>query len=112
MHVYLNGICSCKRVTEVKGKCPAGFSMLHSAESGMWGRGTYFSARAKLAKGYAYKDYAPSFGSMVRQMLVAEVLTGKSKMMKADPKLQMPPVLEDGSLVRSEFKAPHCTVFT
>ena len=86
----------------------AGFSMLHSAATGMWGHGTYFSTTPALAKHYAYKlpasaakEYHPSDAkASVIQLIVADVLTGKSKMMDRNNSLRMPPELEDASLVR------------
>jgi len=81
----------------------AGFSMLFSADaSGMWGRGTYFSTKVKLAKTYRYQVPTSSadVSKPVYQILVADVLTGKAKMLPPDNSIKMPPEIEDASLTR------------
>ena len=77
--------------------------MLFSADaSGMWGRGTYFSTKVKLAKTYRYQVPTSSadVSKPVYQILVADVLTGKAKMLLPDNSIKMPPEIEDASLAR------------
>ena len=84
--------------------------MLHSSTSGMWGQGTYFSTLPKLACAYSYAlpasaaaQYNADAKQPVRQLLVADVLTGKAKLLpntNESRALKMPPVIEDAAIAR------------
>ena len=74
---------------------------------GMWGQGTYFSTKFELALDYSHAvassataQYNPGDQRPVRQVLVADVLTGKAKIMPNSKDLKMPPVIEDTALAR------------
>ena len=73
----------------------------------MWGRGTYFSTTFSFASTYSYAPtgsaaagYKPNGSGDVRQVLVAEVLTGKHKMLSSNDQLTAPPEIEDPDIVR------------
>ena len=81
--------------------------MLFSSAKGFWGQGTYFSTKFDFATSYAYKltgsaaaDYNPGGAPRVCQVLVADVITGKSKVLPRSDQLKMPPVIEDVGLTR------------
>ena len=81
--------------------------MLFSSTSGMWGQGTYFSTKVELAFDYSHPvaastaaQYKPENQRPVCQLLVADVLTGKAKMMPSSRDLKMPPEIEDAALAR------------
>lgn len=81
--------------------------MLFSSAKGLWGQGTYFSTKFDFATSYAHRltgsaaaDCKPAGAGPVCQMLVADVLTGKSKMLPGDDNLKMPPAIEDVGLSR------------
>ena len=81
--------------------------MLYSAARGMWGQGTYFSAKFDFASTYAYRvtgsaadEYKGHGSQPVCQVLVADVLTGKHKMMSPNSQLKMPPEIEDANVAR------------
>lgn len=81
--------------------------MLFSSAKGLWGQGTYFSTKFDFATSYAYRltgsataDYKPAGTRRVCQVLVADVLTGKCKVLPRNDKLKMPPAIEDVGLTR------------
>lgn len=81
--------------------------MLFSAARGMWGQGTYFSTKFDFTTQYEYHvtdraaaDYKEDASRGVYQVLVADVLTGKSKMLPNNASLKMPPVIEDADVAR------------
>lgn len=74
---------------------------------GMWGRGTYFSTTFSFASTYSYAPtgsaadkYKPDGSRHVRQVLVADVLTGKHKMLPSNDQLTGPPEIEDPDTAR------------
>ena len=86
----------------------AGFQHNH-ANSALWGPGTYYSTRPKLAMGYAHtltdKDegianQSHTFVDLtgLKQILAVDVLVGKAKELAQDSSLKMPPLLEDQSV--------------
>ena len=86
---------------------PAGFSMLFSSAKGLWGQGTYFSTKFDFATSYGHKltgsaaaEYTPDGSRRVFQVLVADVLTGKSKQLPSNDQLKMPPAIDDDGLAR------------
>ena len=86
---------------------PAGFSALFGSASGLWGQGTYFSTLFGFATTYSYKltgsaasPYVADGAHNVRQILVADVLTGHYKTLPSNDKLRGPPEIEDADVVR------------
>ncbi|KAL3130378.1 poly ADP-ribose polymerase [Trebouxia sp. C0009 RCD-2024] len=84
-----------------------GFSALFGSVMGMWGRGTYFSTTFSFASTYSYAPtgsaadkYKPDGSRHVRQVLVADVLTGKHKMLPSNDQLTGPPEIEDPDTAR------------
>ena len=57
--------------------------------SGMWGRGNYFAVNASYSNGYAHNE-----AGGVRQMLMANVLTGHSYHCHSNRSLTQPPFRE------------------
>lgn len=81
--------------------------MLFSSAKGLWGQGTYFSTKFDFATSYAYRltgsaaaDHKPGGARHVFQVLVADVLTGKTKLLPSNDQLKMPPAIEDVGLTR------------
>ena len=68
-------------------------------QSGMWGRGNYFAVNSSYSNAYAHVEPGG-----VRQMLVANVLTGHSYQCQPDKTLTQPPlrgqIRDDGTVSR------------
>ena len=69
-------------------KGDASFDMRY-CQSGLWGRGNYFAVNASYSNGYAHIE-----AGGVRQMLVANVLTGHSYHCHSNSSLKQPPFRE------------------
>lgn len=87
---------------------PPGFTQNFASLLGSWGVGMYYSTKPGLALGFghplqtgdlAFSTHLAGVGFTQRQglkqVLAVDVLTGKSKSLHQDPKLRMPPKIED-----------------